>query len=475
MQAFVDRWLYVPLARVHKLAKLKKELTVRPIAFGHDEQPAPIPMYDESKSGYLGVPIAWGLAKYGHTMEIEDRTSEGRSVRVRRLPDPDHPQAGEGQAGFMKSLRAASHEYFAFLAKAGTGTGKTVSALWLAALLGRTTLIIVPSTQLMVQWRKEIKEKLGVSDHHIGVIQQDKCEYDRDFVIASVHTIVDRDFPEEVRRAFGTVVWDEAHRMGAHTFSRSIGMFSSKVKLAMTATDKRRDGADKVYLHYFGEKAVEISAPALQCRVKILHYHSTEYTSGNTREYDISQIARDRSRNEKIVKLVSKLWEQGRYILVIGDSIKHLQNLQAMLVHSGVPPESMGQFTASYYPEKEDWRGRGDRWASRPKKTPQQYLDHIKADLSIEIVFATYGSMKEGQDIPRLDAGVDVTPRSEGAQVIGRTRRRLEGKPETIWYTIIDRHIARFRRYAQERIKDYLSTGNVEIINGEKSEVEAEG
>lgn len=468
MRAYVANWLYVPLRECGALPAIKKELTVKRVWFDRTKpKPQPIPNYDESVNGYLGVPIDWGMQRFPH-IEIEDRTSKGKRIRVKRLPDPHHPKAGDGQAEFMEGLLEGSLDYYAFMGKAGTGTGKTVSALWLSGTLQRSTLIIVPSEQLAAQWRKEIKLHLGVPDEHIGTIQQDTCEYDRPFVIAVVHTLVRREYGMRVRTAFGIVVWDEVHRMGAFTFSRSLGIFHASVKLAMTATVKRKDGSDKVYLQYFGPPAVDAKENALPMRVRVLRYSATKVW-GNNRAAQVMCLTFDKTRNQKIVKLVANAWERGRYILVISEKIKHLQDLRVMLIRAGVPAEVMGQFTASYYPKTDK-----GKWSDRSKKTKPGDLDRIKEDESIEIVFATFASFKEGQDIPRLDWGIDVTPRVDGAQAIGRLRRKYKGKPLPVWYTIIDVAMRRFVEYATQRIEDYESTGNVEVIdNGQREKEQA--
>lgn len=460
MSAHVDRWLYIPVDELGApLGVLKRELTVRPTQMRQDVRPKPIYLFDESKAGYLGIPIDWGLNRYPN-LEVKDRTVRGARIKVPTLPDPYHHLAPEGQAEFMQAMLDATHNYFAFLAKAGTGTGKTVTALWVAAKRARRTLIIVPSESLLVQWVEEIHKKLGVPYNQIGTIQQEACDIDTPFVVGLVHTIVRRDFPLEVVEAFGTVVWDEVHRMGAFTFSQSVGMFPAQAKIAMTATDKRKDGADKVFLWYFGFAQVTADTETLPCEIRVLRYVA-EKVWGTTRETLIKCLTLDKKRNAKILKLVAKLYDAGRYILIIGDNVKHLQGLLLGLEDMGIPKEHLGQFTASYYPEGKKRGG----WSDKSKKMPPEALARIKEDPEVCIIAATYGSFKEGVDIPRLDAGIDVTPRTEGIQVIGRIRRRRDGKPLPVWYTIDDVKSKRLRGYTKARIKDYLESDNVEVLN----------
>lgn len=474
--AYVSGWLYVPLVYVPSLPALVRELTITPRTFGDDGNPPPKPiqLYDRSKinDGYIGIPIDWGLAKFPH-IPVEDNTVRGRRIRVNKLPDPNHPLAAEGQADFMAQMYDHANNCYSVLAKAGTGTGKTVSALWVAAKRGRSTLVIVPSEFLLDQWVNEISDKLGLPKHHIGIVQQNRCDYKHPIVVGLVHSVVKRDYPEDFYTAFGTIIWDEVHRMGAYTFSQSIGMFPAEAKIAMTATDERKDGADKVFLWYFGRSQVQAKTQVLPCDVKILNYRSAKPVWGSDRGAMIKCLTLDKQRNGKILKLVANLYNKGRVILVIGDSIKQLQDLREALYHDyDVPLQAMGQFTASYYPAEatDPKTGRVVKWADKSKKTKKETTNIIKTDPNVAIVFATYGSFKEGVDIPRLDAGIDVTPRAEGIQVIGRIRRRYNypdgtSKPKPIWFTIRDTRAGRFTQYCNARIKDYLKSGNTEVYD----------
>ena len=459
MKAFVKGWLFVPLQALgaNRVSMFQNELTIVPRKMKPNApEPKPILMYDlGSEPGYIGLPIDWAMERLGNELyDLEDRTSRGQRVKIHKLPDPNHPLAAKGQDVFMENMLEGTKTMYAFLAQAGTGTGKTVAALYMAGVLRRSTLIIVPSEGLLIQWQDEIADKLGIPRHMIGTVQQNKCEHRKPVVVAMVHSLVNREYEPEFYDSFGIVIWDEVHRMGAYTFAQSLGMFTASVKVALTATPDRKDGTAGVFLYYFGYSQIKAAAETLPCQIRVLKHHASNMW-GDNREGLLMCIAQDKKRNAKILKLVAKLYDNGRYILVIGDKIKHLQELKAGMLRDGVPEENMGQFTASYYENVKD---------EKAKKTPKADLERIKSDPNVFIIFTTYGSMKEGIDIPRLDAGIDVTPRSEGIQVIGRIRRKLAGKPMPIWYTIMDTASGQIKGYAKARIKDYLKSDNVEVI-----------
>jgi hypothetical protein len=77
----------------------------------------------------------------------------------------------------------------------------------------------------------------------------------------------------------------------------------------------------------------------------------------------------------------------------------------------------------------------------------------------------TYGMMKEGIDIPRLDGGIDATPQSDAIQLVGRIRRPHEGKRDALWITLVDSRCDRSIRYYGSRLEEYRSAG-MEVMDG---------
>jgi hypothetical protein len=81
---------------------------------------------------------------------------------------------------------------------------------------------------------------------------------------------------------------------------------------------------------------------------------------------------------------------------------------------------------------------------------------------SSRVVFATYGIMSKGVDIPRLSGGIDVTPRREATQTIGRILRTAPGKLRPIWITVADTNSFRALFQLCGRIDDYTES-NAEV------------
>ncbi|CAN5230905.1 DEAD/DEAH box helicase [soil metagenome] len=164
-------------------------------------------------------------------------------------------------------LRDWQIEAFAAWADAGcrgvveavTGTGKTRLAIAaVRACLARDgrALIIVPTLDLLSQWRRELGTLVpGASVGQLGGGRADDL-HDHHVVIATPHSAaaVPVDLPTG---AVGLLVADEAHRYGAPTWGAALKP-DFAMRLALTATYERNDdGLIEVLGPYFGGVVTE--------------------------------------------------------------------------------------------------------------------------------------------------------------------------------------------------------------------------
>lgn len=133
------------------------------------------------------------------------------------------------------------------------GKGKTVVALKFCEIKQSPTLVVVDNTTLLVQWQKEIERHLNVPGG-VGLIQGQTKDWRKGFVLATYHSLANwaDTMPEEVRRWFGLIVWDEGHHVSAPTFSKSAPLFYG-YRLALTATPTRADGTHVICQHHVGD------------------------------------------------------------------------------------------------------------------------------------------------------------------------------------------------------------------------------
>lgn len=121
-----------------------------------------------------------------------------------------------------------------------TGTGKTEIALAIIARRRVSALIVVPLRDLMYQWQRRIRLGLGVE---AGILGDGRREvwpltvttYDS----AYIHM-------KEIGNRFRLIVYDEAHHLPAPTLRESALDCLAPLRLGLTATPWRADGADRL-------------------------------------------------------------------------------------------------------------------------------------------------------------------------------------------------------------------------------------
>jgi superfamily II DNA or RNA helicase len=464
--AIKGAWFYVPREAIgddKAIENLKQKLTVVSPFAEREEQV--MHLFTERLPGYLGVPRYFGQQHWAD-LSIDDRTVGGFPLTaVTKRPDPNHPMVLDpaAQAKFMRDIYEAMVSFKQVLCEAPTGSGKTVSFLDAAAEYGRTTLILVHLERLMGQWVEEIHSKLGVPYSKIGQIQQGKCQFaGMDFGVGLLHSVVRRQYPSDFYRYWGVAAFDEVHKMGSPFFSKAIGKFPAAVTVGLSATMKRKDRTERVFMHHLGPVRVKSTAAALPMTVHVMRHVNRGPLWGVEHGAVMQCLSRNQYRNAFLVGIIKRFYETGRQALIVGESVEHLQRLMEMSKEIGIPSSVMGQYTAqtnSYVEVVE--KGRRRRKIVKSKASASD-LDDVKANA--QLIFATYGMLTEGIDIPRLDAGLDATPRGQATQIIGRIRRPMPGKKHPIWVTVLDVHVKLCTRYFQKRLKDYIASGGVEVV-----------
>lgn len=404
------------------------------------------------RPGLIGVPIAAGEELFPVADDnalIEELSDGAPFTSWTRRPDPNHERAAPGQAEFMElSYNAVTGAYSALI-KAETGTGKTVVFMDTAARLSVRTLVLVPSTNLLRQWVDQFQNVLGVPRSCIGVVQGDKCQWDRDVVVGMLKSNAMRTYPPGFYTGFGLVGYDELHNLGAVLAAKTQGLFNARFKVGMTATDDRKDGADQVYYDYFGKPAFERSMPGVQTLVQSVHLSTPRVNGRGMTDVSLA-LSRNPDRNETLARIMARWFREGHHVMGVSAFVDHCELMKRYLVALGVPDSQVGLFVGSQT---------GPDGSRSP--TTEAYKDWCKEHP--RILIATYEMLTEGVDIPRLGRGIDLTPRSEMEQLLGRIRRRIPGKDLALWVTPRDRQTPRLEGAYNGRIRSIRHLQNVTV------------
>lgn len=133
----------------------------------------------------------------------------------------------------------------------GCGKGKTVLALWYAAMRSVSTLVVVDQNFLIRQWQKRILTNLHLSENEVGLIQGSTFRIGDQITIASLATIRGMDLGPEFFDFWGLVIFDEGHVLGAQQASKLLPNFPGE-RLILTATPERKDGMHPVFMLHAG-------------------------------------------------------------------------------------------------------------------------------------------------------------------------------------------------------------------------------
>ncbi len=137
-----------------------------------------------------------------------------------------------------------------------TGSGKTLLAIKLIEKVNSSTIIIVPTLDLVQQW----KDKLQVFNIKIGEytgVRKDLqpitvSTYDSAYISA-----------EYLGNKFKFLIFDEVHHLPAESFRQIAEMFASPYRLGLTATYERDDGLQTELPRLTGGKIYEVQSDQL--------------------------------------------------------------------------------------------------------------------------------------------------------------------------------------------------------------------
>jgi len=138
-----------------------------------------------------------------------------------------------------------------------TGSGKTVIGLAAIAAVGEPALVVVPTIDLLEQWREELQREfdcdvgqLGGGTQRVGEVTV--ATYDSAYLRA-----------DELGDRFGLVVFDEVHHLGGEGYRDIARLLAAPARLGLTATFERPDGAHEAVTELLGPVVYRLSPEEL--------------------------------------------------------------------------------------------------------------------------------------------------------------------------------------------------------------------
>jgi superfamily II DNA or RNA helicase len=188
---------------------------------------------------------------------LEDRPARAARAPVDHLPVPDPHRWSPLEPGARLALTPRPYQaqaLEAWTAAGGrgvvvlpTGAGKTALAMMAIARARVRPLVVVPTLELLKQWREGLRRQLGLSAAAVGQVGGGV----RQVRAATVITYDSAWRRPHDLRTFGLLVFDEVHHLPSASYRRIAAASEAPFRLGLTATPERAD-----LLHYDLERLV---------------------------------------------------------------------------------------------------------------------------------------------------------------------------------------------------------------------------
>ena len=325
------------------------------------------------------------------------------------------------------------------IVQAGCGAGKTILAIELIKRLGKRTLWICHTKDLLRQAKEDFLELYPELD--IGLVTEGKVELGKDITISTVQTLCNVD-PSVYEDYFNVVVVDECHKAASditriRMYDKVLGNLKARYRYGLSATVFRADTLGKTLYYQFGCHPSGEFRPAFVVereRIKVMDAKFVSFPVSTPFSYrmlgtdgtiDVNALmdylCESEERNREICEEVKRLEGEGRKIVILSKRIKNCEDIAIMLENMGCNVRCVTGKTAK-------------------KKRVETIDDPTKWN----VLVATLELLKEGLDIAELDTVMLVSPVKDKTAVIqscGRCERYLEGKKQPLFISVCDERI----------------------------------
>lgn len=358
---------------------------------------------------------------------------------------------------YQEAAKEAMLKAYYGILQSPAGSGKTQVGIALAAALGRKTLWLTHTRDLLSQSKNRAEQYMSPS--LTGTITEGRVQIGKAITFATVQTMCNLDLGR-YRDVWDCIIVDECHRVaGTPTsvtqFSRVLNSLAARHKYGLSATVHRADGMIAATYALLGQIAYQVPDAAVAEKVMTVSVLPRPTHQGLSREFldtdgtiiyaKLVNFLADRyDRNELIA---SDLVEnRDHYNLILSDRLSHLEYLMKHL------PRDLREQAVMVD---------GKMTSKKAKAMREQAIEDMRQGRK-RYLFATYSLAKEGLDIPRLDRLYLATPQKDYAvitQSIGRIARTFESKAEPVVYDYVDEGVQYLVRSYKKRCATYRKCG----------------
>src|ERR1700734_2138102 len=304
-----------------------------------------------------------------------------------------------------------------------TGSGKTRTAAMIASMLDCEILFVVDQLVLLKQAQSAIAKHLG---EKIGYVGEAKFHLDR-VTIATIQTLhLHRKDPKFLKwlRNVDVVIIDELHEMLSHrnfdviNITRPLSTFGLTATLALSRKPVRLKAyalCGPVIYQYPVQTGMKEGVLSKGICIQLRYENILRDIDGwNQREAYDTRIVSNGERNHLISSLVRRAVKKNKYVIVVVDRLKHIEEITSRLRISNV----------KYRVVAGTYKGKGISVETRFKRKDDFEAGKVK-------VLVVNKVMKKGIDIKRVDLIINASCKpsaNDAIQVFGRGVRLHKDK-----------------------------------------------
>lgn len=419
----------------------------------------------EDVNGYIHIPRGLKetlLAKCADAdipYEILDEREKGLPIRISFRSDLRMQQDIAAQALLS---------YDNGILSAATAFGKTAVCSYLIAQKKVSTLIIVPTKELLMQWTVELEKFLQIDEQPptyqtktgrakkrssvIGVLHGGKNTMTGIIDIAMAGSLYSKGTFSKLQHSYGMVIVDECHHAAAETTAEVLQTLRCRYVYGVSATPKRSDDMEKVIYMILGPVRHRFTALERAQSQGIEHLVYPRYTRTvlpiSEKQQEIYEayeyISLNSDRNEMILSDIATNLQMGRNVVVL----TKFKN-QAKYLCDKLKPTC--EYTFLLYGDSSD----------KENLFTRQAMESVPEDQPMVLV-ATGQKIGEGFNYPRLDCLILASPISSPErleQFVGRIDRTYKNKKSAVVYDYVDPHIPVFAAMYRKRLRTYRRIG----------------
>ena len=316
------------------------------------------------------------------------------------------------------------------------GSGKTQMGIALAARIGKKTLWVTHTADLLTQSYERAEQYYP--RELLGKITAGRVQIGSHLTFATVQTLSKLDL-QKYKYTWDVIIVDECHRVSGtpssmKMFYRVMSSLAARYKYGLSATVHRSDGLIKSTFAVLGDVKYRVPDEAVAektMQVRILRRDTGVRINRSCLDTDgtlvysklMGYLIENTKRNDLI--LSDLVENQNHFNLILSDRLLHLQQIMAAM------PAEVRRYAVMIDGKMTSKKAKADRMRA---------IEEMRSGEK-HFLFASYNLAKEGLDIPRLDRLYLVTPKKDYAVVtqgIGRIARVFDGKADAVCYDYVD-------------------------------------